>query len=300
MHGDIYDDNYGEKGDRHGYYAMLMFDGDDMGMWYSKPDEKYRVKREETEVFQSFLSHNVSEFAEDKANEAVNWKVNRSGSVIYAGGEDFLGALNIRDIFNVLYELREAFGRIKLQPYTDSRLTFSAGIVIAHVDMPLTEVLRLAREAEQKAKNSRTKKDSFCLTIAKRGGETTEFTQPFYNDEACERSSLKTLEKLIEIILKEKISTGFIYQLSLELERLSGLKSLTESNTVIHREIFLVEAKRILEHAEFENDDKRNSIVGELTGILHNLAQSGTFKLSNLLMYLRAIAFIARERGAAV
>lgn len=285
----MYGDSLNEDDDRHGYYAVVMFDGDDMGKWYSEPSKK-GVKHDETEAFQKFLSKKISEFAAENSYKIVDWNKRKNGVVIYAGGEDFLGALNIKSVFSALRELRETFGNIDLSKYTDKKLSFSAGVVIAHVKTPLSAVLDMAREAEHKAK-AYPGKDAFCLTVAKRSGEVTEFVQPFY---CGGNSNLTTLDRLVEIIVKEDLSVKFIYQLSEELERIAEM-----DNTNFHKEIFLAEAERLLKHSGFEDKEKHDKIIKEMVGILSELAGNIEFSLKDMLMYLRAIAFVARERGAA-
>ena len=309
MHGD----KYKEGDDKHGYYAVVMFDGDDMGKWYSEPYMK-GVKRESTEQFQKILSSEVSKFAAEKSYKIVNWdssdsKKSKNGVVVYAGGEDFLGVLNIKDAFSALNELRETFGSIDLREFTEQRLSFSAGVVIAHVKTPLPAVLSQARDAEHKAK-ARSGKDAFCLSIMKHSGEVTEFVLPFYQqnqpnsngqpaDPADDArtvivSALATFDRLVEIIVNEKLSVKFIYQLGVELERIAEI-----DDENLHKEVFIIEAERVLKHSEFEDEEKREKIVKEVTAILKTLTEDSEFKLKNLLMYLRAVAFIAKERGAA-
>jgi hypothetical protein len=106
-------------------------------------------------------------------------------------------------------------------------------------------------------------------------------------------SSLETLDDLVKIIVNDKLSVKFIYQLSQELERIAE----TGDNN-FHKKIFLAEAERIVNHSEFENEEKQKTIVNNVMSILKNLTNNSGFNLKNLLMYLRAIAFIARERGA--
>ena len=301
---DIYE-MYGDKlvdDDKHGYYAIVMFDGDDMGMWYSTPDDNSKgkgVSKAKVEDFQKYLSRKISEFAAEKSRKIVDWKSRKNGVVIYAGGEDFLGALNIKNVFSALKELRETFGQMDIESYSKESLTFSAGVVLAHVKAPLSEVLNMVRNAEKKAK-ANPGKDAYCLTIAKRSGEITEFVKPFYYDKECKKSSLDDLHKLVEIIVDKKISTKFIYQLGTELERITKT-----DNTELQKEVFLLEARRILKRSVLPDKNKKNDIVEEdceycivekICEILNQMAEISSIK--NLLSYLRAVAFIARERGA--
>ena len=266
------------------YYAVVMFDGDDMGKWYSEPE----ICKTEIESFQRTLSGHMSSFADKQSRVVIDWNEKKNGVVIYAGGEDFLGAINLSQVFPALQLLRETFGKINLSPYTEEKLSFSAGAVIAHVKTPLSEVLKLVREAEYKAKNFRDEKDAYCLTIVKHSGGYDEFVLPFYTDE---QNTLTILEELVSAIVNESISTKFIYQLSDELERLSEI-----DNKALQYEIFHDEAKRLLEHSGIPNENKKATIT-EICDQLKKLTVV-TPNLKNLLHFMRGVAFIARERGA--
>ena len=284
---EMYGRKLGEDDDRQGYYAVLIFDGDDMGVWYSKPD-LHDSKKAETEIFQAILSNKISEFAAEKSRKIVDWDQGQNGIVIYAGGEDFLGALNIASVFSTLKQLRETFGEINLTDYTDKTLKFSAGVIIAHVKTPLSEVLKMAHAAEHKAK-SHPGKDAYCITIAKRSGETTEFVLPFTSSGS---STLDSFDRLAEIIDKEELSPKFIYQLGIELERIA-----TTENEVLQKKVFLTEAKRLLNNSDMSDKEKKAKLVKESYEILEKLTDISNTQ--NILMYLQAVAFIARERGYA-
>ena len=284
----MYGNKLDEDDDKHGYYAVVMFDGDNMGLWYSEPDIHCMSKIRE---FQAYLSGKISEFAALKSYAIVDWEKRQNGVVVYAGGEDFLGVLNLQSAFSTLCELRKAFGEIDISAYTDKKLTFSAGIVIAHIKTPLSEVLGKVREAEHKAKTFYSnKKDAYCLTIIRHNGEMTEFIQPFYYDDTA---SLEILDTLVETLVCDGISPKFIFQLGEELARIAET-----SQSKLHKEIFLVEARRLIENSEFTDIEQKEAIVEKIYGKLELLAKSTEFDLKNLLMFLRGIAFIARERGA--
>ena len=286
---EMYGDRFKADDDKHGYYAVVIFDGDDMGMWYSEPDVRKKVPKGQVEEFQAYLSRRISEFAATHSRKIVDWGNRKNGVVIYAGGEDFLGALNIEKVFSALKQLRETFGQIDIKKYTDMPLTFSAGVVLAHVKTPLSEVLKMARDAEHRAK-AYDGKDAYCLTVAKHSGEVTGFVLPFYYDENRQKSSLDVFGKLVELIVAEKLSTKFIYQLGAELE------SIAETKGELQKEIFAIEAKRILNNSDFPDKNRKKEIIAEVREILEEMSKFSDIK--NLLVCLRAVAFVARERGA--
>jgi hypothetical protein len=120
----------------------------------------------------------------------------------------------------------------------------------------------------------------------KHSGESNEFTLPFYHDDS---STMDIIETLVTTIVDEGASTKFIYQLGTELERIAKSDA-----PELKREVFCIETKRMLERSEI-----KKSVADVLYEKIELLTkQINEFDLSNMLMFLRAIAFIARERGA--
>ncbi|MCR4429797.1 MAG: hypothetical protein NUV45_02120 [Tepidanaerobacteraceae bacterium] len=72
-------------------------------------------------------------------------------------------------------DLREEFGKIKLSEYIDKESTFSAGVAIARLKTPISEVLKWARKMEKEAKEINDwGKDAFGIAVLKRSGESIE------------------------------------------------------------------------------------------------------------------------------
>lgn len=186
------------------YYAVVMFDGDDMGKWLSgqKLNDMSKLKE-----FHKDISLNLATFAK-KAKEILQ---EPKGMTVYAGGEDFLGFVNINNLFEVIKELNSEFTNLIGQPLqkkysiTDN-FTFSAGVVIAHYKTPLGTVLSEARKSEKKAKKN-SGKDSVCLTVLKRSGEVRETVLKF--------NEFINLEVITEQ-LKDNFSDSFMANLETE------------------------------------------------------------------------------------
>ena len=175
------------------YYALLLFDADSMGKWLSG---EFLVDKTQLEFFHKHISSLLSCFAE-KAKEFVDGTEGgkrdlskAKGRTVYAGGDDYLGFVNLHYLFDVLQALREMFKREvsdKLQVNTEGvrfqlkekdEITFSAGITIAHYKTPLSEVLKWARSMEKEAKATDTK-DAFGLAVLKHSGEIHKTVLPF-------------------------------------------------------------------------------------------------------------------------
>jgi CRISPR-associated protein Cmr2 len=279
------------------YYALVQFDGDNMGSLYSSP----LVKPERLEEFQKDLSAMVSESSENMSRFFLNDSVKdlTKGVVIYAGGDDFLGAMNLDTVFQTLSVLRKNFQEtIDISGYIPGyKATFSAGIVIAHIKTPLGEVLRWARESESRAKaykrsedGKEKEKDAYCLTILKASGEISQYSHSFLLKHADDKGVIQELDgmtvlhELIDALSLKDVSTSFIYQLSDEFERVESDK---------WQKILKLEAKRILKRSETPDD-----AVKSIEENLEKLLQGGDSK-DDFLNLLRSAAFIARQRGGA-
>jgi CRISPR-associated protein Cmr2 len=157
------------------YYAIISFDGDNMGEWFSgnnlnEPDRLLD--------FHKLLSKQLHLFS----GEAANY-LDRYGKTVFAG-EDFLGFINLKYLFEVISELNQKWRSIVHEVLKkefifkeEKEITFSAGIVIAHYKEPLGLVLKQVKEAATDAKKGN--KNSFTLTAMKHSGTTLKCTYPF-------------------------------------------------------------------------------------------------------------------------
>lgn len=173
------------------YYAMVKLDGDSMGDEFLKRDTPEKQRE---------LSLCISKFASlipDILKEYM-------GIPVYAGGEDFLGFLPLDNLFPCLEKLHYAF-REKV------KLTFSAGVVIAHLMQPLKEVAAAAEEMEHLAKQAKGK--NACVTgIVKRSGDLV-ITPPLCFDDEAERVSLKNWSQLVVDLNQSGCSKSLLYHI---------------------------------------------------------------------------------------
>ena len=125
------------------HYALLHFDVDNLGKTLSGLPEEG----------QKYLSTALGDFAL-KAKTIVdtqNNNIENTRCTIYAGGDDFLGFVNLAYLFEVMQEIKDAFREAKASlPY---ELTFSTSIVIAPYKTPLHKVLDYSRELLQESKD---------------------------------------------------------------------------------------------------------------------------------------------------
>ncbi len=142
------------------YYAIIVLDGDDMGERISNCSrvEEHLELSEKMNLFARLVDEGL------ECKGAGQWGYHAQS--IYNGGDDVL----------VLSPLAEALGlaqRLASEFQRTVGTTASAGIAIAHHLYPLDATLRVARQAEARAKRIRDK-GAVCVRVLKRSGRTRE------------------------------------------------------------------------------------------------------------------------------
>jgi CRISPR-associated protein Cmr2 len=199
------------------YYGLLLMDGDRLGAWLSgEPALSYKEvfhtrvveglqAYNHTDLLQYLKAHRptsparhmaISSALNGFALDLVRYVVEEEclGKVLYAGGDDVMAMVCVRDLLNAMALLRLAYSggvpdgrpmpnlkteldlkrgfvrlRSRLYQVMGTTATASCGAVIAHHQAPLTMVLRELRAAEQRAK-SEGGRDAFSITVIKRSG----------------------------------------------------------------------------------------------------------------------------------
>jgi CRISPR-associated protein Cmr2 len=206
------------------YYAILLFDADSMGKWLS--GDYLHNKENDLQAFHKHISSLLSGFAEYAKNyvDGLGTDKIKKGRTVYAGGDDYLGFVNLHYLFEVMKHLREEFklqisdkiadnGKYKIEE--NKEMTFSAGIAIAHYKTPLNEVLNNARnlmkEAKKYFKNEKNAIGISFLTQATPIGETY-----------LKSTSIETLKLLVDVFQEKKLSKSFILQYVQEMQIITG------------------------------------------------------------------------------
>ncbi|HMN91455.1 MAG TPA: type III-B CRISPR-associated protein Cas10/Cmr2, partial [Saprospiraceae bacterium] len=221
------------------YYALLLFDGDGMGELLSG---ERLASGKKLEDFHPAFSTQLGAFA-GAAQKFLN--AEQRGRTVYAGGDDFLGFVNLESLFEVLAHFQCKFRELvstPMQPYLKDAngITFSAGICIAHYKEPLSLVLNRARAMEQKAKDYRKSKNAFGIAVIKGSGEDHDTVWGFEN------SNPAKLEYLIESLRKEHFSNTFIKNFQREFAPV--LKENEQVPTTM-QEMFQIELTRLAERS---------------------------------------------------
>lgn len=287
------------------YYALILFDGDKMGEWLAGENN---LTKDNLEDFHSKLSSLLSDFG-SQAYQNLNRELG-NGHAVYAGGDDFMGFVNIHHLFDVMKKLREGFNSSvnkKLANFkqADKHLTFSAGIVIAHYKTPFTEVLKKAREIEKKAKKEGGR-NAFGITVLKHSGEVQEAVYKWdtdeYSPDGC--ANWDALTHIFSELDKEEghFSGKFIQNLTTEFYQLTGIDLLEidsmSRNAKLIEQALLSEIERLVSRSldKKENPEKDEKRVNDLVRQVQSLWKHALHpKTENFIHALQIVDFLTRK-----
>lgn len=274
------------------YYAILVFDGDSMGKWLSgnllKPDKKNELSQ-----FHERLTQILGEYAK-KAREIV--QTPGTGVPVYAGGDDFLGFINLTRLFDTLIKLQSDFKKVvNLKEYSDKALTFSAGIAVVHYKTPLSAAIKKAREMEHKAKAHKNEtKNAFALSIFRHSGQITETV---YQWEEENLSTIEMIQSVCTYVKENHFSHNFIKTLHQELSLLTQgagrVKNQSDISWVTGGE-FDPEIIRMVKRSFMGNEENKASFCKDLSEKLIFLLKHSE-KAEHFLALLDMVEFITRE-----
>lgn len=264
------------------YYAILSFDGDQMGSWL---EGKKLAKGQDLQKFHQNLAQVLQEFAHVSQTFVDNGK----GQTIYAGGDDFMAYLSLDQLFYTLKHLRETFHeKVDQNPLVSSYkaeledITFSAGLAVAHYKTPLREAIRTAKEMEKMAK--RNGRNALAIKALKHAGESNSAFVQWGTSEQLTKNLLPLIE-LLNHLNKGSISRTFIQRLHAELLELyvDG-----ETGSAL-QEIYRTETKRLvlrsINHKQIENPS-------QLTQAVLDILKSSKGDLSLFVSWLKIIDFL--------
>jgi CRISPR-associated protein Cmr2 len=199
------------------YYAILAADGDNMGR---------RLGRCRTMKEIQAFSGKVTAFAE-KAREVV--EKHYGGHAVYCGGDDVLALLPVNSALQCGDALRKTFSDCM----GDAKATLSVGIAIVHHIEDLQQSVRLAREAERRAKDAG--RNSLCVSLYKRSGGGRHSVRPWTDDPVGAE-----WPDLVAAQSAGGISRGFAYE----------LEALAREGKSLPAHLLRDEARRILERKQ--------------------------------------------------
>lgn len=257
------------------YYALLMFDGDDMGKWISGAYLKEDVN---LESFHNNMSKSLGDYsvAVGKIFEKYN------GLIVYAAGDDNCGFVNLKHLFDLLIELKKEFPHFEeLEKNSlinnNMKSTLSCGVCIAHYKEPLTRVIEKTRQMERLAKDV-PNKDAVAIAVLKKSGdiEKTVFKWNYIieNDENNQIiiNSFELLKRIANKLTDEVFSNTFFRSLEKEFWWLRSNKlKLNEEQLTDILNLLNEELKRLFYRAVLMNKTKTNITRQELANEDHEL-----------------------------
>ncbi len=294
------------------YYAILTFDGDNMGKWLSGEKIDISPVRQaqggNTELFHKALCKALGDFA-NWATKYINGDGSdniQKGRTVYAGGDDFLAFVNLNHLFKVMRALRVLFKRrvsnhLRKKEFhncytinSEKELTFSAGIAIAHYKIPLSIVLREARRMQEQAKEIDKEKDAFGITVLKHSGETPSARMK-WNVGTSSVETLRATSLLMDYLLNEKISHSFIYDFHREFARLmdkDGKITELQSDDLIKVELSRLAQRKVPEERKKEI---KEFIEGKLFSLYSGAPKQTENDLTNFINFLYICSFVSRH-----
>jgi CRISPR-associated protein Cmr2 len=276
------------------YYAILAFDGDKMGDMLA--GELLQNQETDLKAYQENISKLLSDFA-TYAKKLLH-KDKYNGQAVYAGGDDFLGFINLHYLSDVLTTLREEFDiqvnkELQKKYELTEPFTFSAGIAIAHYKMPLDIVLKTAKDMEHKAKDDEAgKRNAFAIAVLKHSGDR-HYTYFKWGEKF---QNLKEINEILES-LETNFSAKWIQNLDYEFSLFVN----KENNYTLQKEhTILVESelKRLLGRSCNLTGTKKQKQVNEICEIAEKLLsdQNGNkYNFKNFIEMLHIVRFIRKE-----
>jgi CRISPR-associated protein Cmr2 len=247
------------------YYALLSFDGDSMGEWLSK------AKSEEQHRDFSKL---LVEFA-NKAKAIVD----KGGKTVYAGGDDFLGFVNLGYLFETIENLKAVFDaevtkKVKIENGS-KEFTMSMGVVIAHYKMPLNIVINKAKAAEKAAKNSNDNKDALAVDFSAHSGNSRLGIIPFGKD----GENLKKVEYIFKA-LQNNFSSNWIRSFTEEFYLFPDKDNEMKLDDKF-KPLMETELKRLILRAYKSTGENKKDDAEALKKNVYELFQATDFNYSN-------------------
>lgn len=267
------------------YYALVAIDGDRMGKLLSGKllDTATDLKKFHEELAKAQSA--FSKWAEKYIDEP-------KGKTVYAGGDDYVGFINLDYLFECLQMLRSKFEELVNLPLQEEfslkePITMSAGVIIAHYKTPLGKVVEQGQMVLKNYAKENAGRDAFAIRVIKHSGEQQICWMKWQHD-GTESLNLKKMKNLYEQ-LKKKLSNKFISVLSTELFQLAGLNSRLSD---VKKELVSTEIKRTVTRA-YEGSKKDTEILDAVDAVLN--IESETHEVDNFIHSLAIIDFLKRE-----
>ncbi|MFZ2969462.1 MAG: type III-B CRISPR-associated protein Cas10/Cmr2 [Sulfuricurvum sp.] len=250
---DFLDTNPSEKK----HYALLHFDVDSLGKTLSGLNEQG----------QKDLSTVLGDFAQKVGSEVLT---SQKGRTVYAGGDDFLGFVNLASVFVVMQEIKDAFGEVKT---SFPNLTFSTSIVIAHYKTPLHKVLDYSRELLEESKNHFDDKNALGIMVMS--------SNAVISKTICRYEDVALLQKMKEAEMAKNLH----FKLAQIFDYLGEMRY---DEFLTQKAMMTVEIKRLLKREEGSFDEK---LYNDLIAFFGNQIKGDSYAIDfdNFIGFLKTL-----------
>lgn len=251
------------------YYALLKLDIDDMGKWLSG---KNGTNGKDLKTFQIELSEKLTECSSSMKAIIDEYCY---GKTVYAGGDDFLGFVNLEYLFEVVSEIKDIF---KFEERSIlKKLTYSISIVISHYKSPLHKVLDLSRELMEETKNAFDDKNGMGVIVLSNSS--------IHSKCYCRYESFILLKKLWE----EKTGNNLYFKLGQQFPFLKDVYSY--DNYLLNKSMLETEIIRLLKK---ENKDVEDEHVEGIINFLSDQtieegSNANRIDFENFIGYLKTL-----------
>ena len=186
------------------FYAVLLMDGDSLGVHMSKVENAKPISN----ALNTFTG-SVPALVEQ-----------HNGYLIYAGGDDVLALLPLEDALTCAAAVRALYLKC-FEKYPKITTTISAAVEFAHIKMPLTKVLRDAHNLLDEVAKEATGRDAIAVRVWNPGGMALQWAQPWEialaentTDKEPPNNKL-VIQQLAQVFREEssELSTNFFFKI---------------------------------------------------------------------------------------
>ena len=241
------------------YYALIQFDIDSLGKTLSDLDKKEQKR----------LSQLLAKFA--KESKKI---VDKAGQTVYAGGDDFLGFVNLNYLFDVIIDIQKAFEETVKKEFND--LTYSTSIVIAHYKAPLHKVLDYSRELLAQTKNHFDDKNGVGIIVMSNSAINAQTI--------CRYDDLPLLKEMRD----KKIGMNLHYKLN---SVFNFLDRMSLDDYLTYKQMIKIEIKRLLKKEEKEFNQEIYDSLSSFFGNQNIKLSTNNYQIDfdNFIGYLKTL-----------
>jgi CRISPR-associated protein Cmr2 len=273
-------------------------------------------KRNLSPAIHSFISKCLNFFSLKLVRNIVETEF--PGKLVYSGGDDLLAFLPMDCVLKAAEKIRFTFsgnlnekGEIDLNhtngyilikneenkkiiiPTLGNNATISAGIVIAHKNHNLSDVLKNAEEALNQAKDIDDDKDAFAIKILKHSGTITEYRSKWKLNNIRVMDNINViLENIVEENSKDGLSMSFFQSMFDDIRRLPY------DNITLTKSILQLKLKRHIHLNRKQNEteeqlkQRKTQLVEKMKNLFNIFIENQRDEKSfeNFLLVLRFLA----------